>query len=240
MQSLKTLTYSLIIGLTLAGGITFAAWATNVWNPTDDWIQDGSAISAQKIAENFEYLLSLHGNNCTVYNEKIMRFNDGVAEYCNGTDWVLAVAYEWNISDWGVCSSTVNYTHPNADSAFGCAGSGWRNLNVQASGANITLSATDLRADYRWKGSGASATGVIGAGDLTIIYAAGRDSTQLKLSTNKNLYGRCKTYTSWSLLKSSVYTTAQSRTVECNDTYGVVVDDSYCADVKPEVSQSCS
>ncbi len=56
MQKLKTLIFSFIIGITFAGGITFASWATNVWHDPDTWISNGATISAQKIAENFEYL----------------------------------------------------------------------------------------------------------------------------------------------------------------------------------------
>lgn len=56
IQNLKTIIPSLIIGLTLSAGVTFAAWATDVWNPTDNWVADGGVISAQKLAENLEYL----------------------------------------------------------------------------------------------------------------------------------------------------------------------------------------
>jgi hypothetical protein len=66
MKTLKTilsktsyLTLSLALGLFLAAGITFAAWATNQWHDTNDWVHTGQTISAQKIAENFEYLYSM-------------------------------------------------------------------------------------------------------------------------------------------------------------------------------------
>lgn len=43
------------LGILLSAGITFAAWSAH-WNDTSEWIKDGEVISAQKIAENFEYL----------------------------------------------------------------------------------------------------------------------------------------------------------------------------------------
>ena len=109
MQNLKTITLSLVIGIALAGGLTFAAisppWDTDTWHSPSEWISNGATISAQKIAENFEYLLSLHGDSCTASNKMIMRFNEGVTEYCDGVNWVNAVTYAWSTASWSVCSS---------------------------------------------------------------------------------------------------------------------------------------
>ncbi len=52
MRNLKTITLSLIVGITLAGGVTFAA---AVWQGTEG-ITDGSIISASQIKSNFDYL----------------------------------------------------------------------------------------------------------------------------------------------------------------------------------------
>ncbi len=64
MKMLKTilsktsyLALSLVVGIALAAGITFAAW-TATWHDPNDWAQSGKTISAQEIAENFEYLYS--------------------------------------------------------------------------------------------------------------------------------------------------------------------------------------
>ncbi len=56
--SIKNIFLSLIIGLALATGTTFA-WDA-IWQGTN-WIKTGAVISAQKIAENFEYLYSRVG-----------------------------------------------------------------------------------------------------------------------------------------------------------------------------------
>ncbi len=54
-KSLKNISLSFIIGLTLATGITFA-WNA-VWHGTD-WIKPGGVISAQKIGESLEFLFN--------------------------------------------------------------------------------------------------------------------------------------------------------------------------------------
>ena len=52
MQTLKTTLLSIIIGITLAGGITYAAV---IWNGTA-WITNGSIISATSLKQNLDYL----------------------------------------------------------------------------------------------------------------------------------------------------------------------------------------
>ena len=83
-------------------------------------------------------------------------------------------------------------------SSFGCAGSGWRNVKVRASGTSLTISASQMRADYRWKSASYSANAYSG-----IRYAYRRDHTQLKIDSNGDLVGRCKNYTGWSKLLSN-------------------------------------
>lgn len=64
MQNLKTLTLSLIIGVTLAAGVTFAAINTS-------WIQDGATISADSIKDALDDLqnqISAGTSNLTINN----------------------------------------------------------------------------------------------------------------------------------------------------------------------------
>ena len=53
VKILKNLSFSLIIGLTLAAGITFA-WNA-VWHGTD-WVKRGNVIKSKELGETLEYL----------------------------------------------------------------------------------------------------------------------------------------------------------------------------------------
>ncbi len=81
MQNSKILTLSLMIGLALTAGITFA---TATWQNTD-WISDGSAISTSKMKDNFDYLYervsdsdTLADINCTT--GQIAKYSGGAWE----------------------------------------------------------------------------------------------------------------------------------------------------------------
>ncbi len=52
VQNLKTLTISLLLGLILASGITFA---TTIWKGTS-WVISNEPVSAENIKSNFDYL----------------------------------------------------------------------------------------------------------------------------------------------------------------------------------------
>ena len=63
--NIKNWTLSLILGLVLAGGITFA-WNA-VWHGTD-WIDSGKIITAKELAEDLEYLKKRLDDTNTVIN----------------------------------------------------------------------------------------------------------------------------------------------------------------------------
>ena len=75
------------IGLLFAGGITLAA---AIWQGTE-WIQNGAIIDSQKTKDNFDYLYAMQNVShaeCNEHIQGIMRYLDGVAQYCNGTEWL--------------------------------------------------------------------------------------------------------------------------------------------------------
>jgi hypothetical protein len=92
-----------IFGVIFIPQLSYAAWATNIWHDTNTWVSNGAVISAQKVAENFEYLLGLRGSNCTTHNEGRMRFHNQTLEYCADSQWRLAIEYLWNTGEWGGC-----------------------------------------------------------------------------------------------------------------------------------------
>ena len=101
-----------------------------------------------------------------------------------------------------------SYVHPNADSAFGCAGAGWRDLTVVASkdwlnNITVTLSASNLRADYAWANAGFSNTNTIFP--VGIGWGNGRDYIQLRVNSSGTLEGACKSGGSWNTLKTGIF-----------------------------------
>ena len=101
-----------------------------------------------------------------------------------------------------------SYVHPNADSAFGCAGAGWRDLTVVASkdwlnNITVTLSASNLRADYAWANAGFSNTNTIFP--VGIGWANRRDYIQLRVNSSGTLEGACKAGGPWNTLKTGIF-----------------------------------
>lgn len=106
-------------------------------------------------------------------------------------------------------SPAMTYVHPDSSAAFGCAGLGWQGLTVTIkndffSGRTVTLSASNLRADYNWANANFSSS-LTNAFPVSISYANGRDVAQLMVAADGNLYGRCKTYTDWELMHSGLF-----------------------------------
>jgi hypothetical protein len=111
-----------------------------------------------------------------------------------------------------ICASTATktgtYGQSNADSAFGCAGAGWRDLLVTITddfnnGRSYSISASNLRADYVWAGNGFTNSGK--ALPLGIQYANGRDVIQIRITAAGNLEGACKAGGQFYLLKQGVF-----------------------------------
>jgi len=50
-----------------------------------DWITEGASIDAAKVADNFDWLLSLH--SCTANAIGEVRYSGGLIEWCDGVSW---------------------------------------------------------------------------------------------------------------------------------------------------------
>lgn len=113
-------------------------------------------------------------------------------------------------------------TVPDQSSCCQCAGAGWTGLTAytQRSGDTyrLILYASNLRADYGWYGSPVSSTtayyGAPTGLAAEIAYLNGRDEMRLRAETSFNssdgkfyikIYGRCKTYQSFTLIKTQAF-----------------------------------
>ena len=117
-KSLKSIFLSLIIGLTLASGVTFA-WNA-VWHGTD-WIKSGDVIKAKEIAENFEYLYKrtnpLPAENC---NEgDTLKWSGGkfICYNPNGSNDIVNVEVERGYTR-NLTTSGVNLGKPGKDFSY--------------------------------------------------------------------------------------------------------------------------
>lgn len=54
MKNIKSTTLSIVLGLVLAAGITYA-WTAN-WHDPATWVSNGSVIQADKLGESLQYL----------------------------------------------------------------------------------------------------------------------------------------------------------------------------------------
>lgn len=106
-----------------------------------------------------------------------------------------------------VYTSTVN----DADSAFGCAGSGWKGLHTvvitDPISRTVVLTASNLRADYAWSNRGFTVTATDSL-PVGFNFANGRDNIQLQVTTSGQLLGACKTGGSWYVLVDNVFGTS--------------------------------
>lgn len=113
MQNIKVLILSLLIGVTLAASITYAAWSTNTWHDPNSWISNGATISAQKIAENFAYLKARVGSTptCTPVTTLVSVCSYGASSSdCPSSHPVLLSAYNQGSSCGGGGGSKNYYS----------------------------------------------------------------------------------------------------------------------------------
>lgn len=108
-------------------------------------------------------------------------------------------------------TANIGYTYPFG----GCAGTGYsgaylRVTRVNDSTYNLYLYASNMAADYRWKGSAVSSSTNVTMGSnasISIRYAYRRDQTTLLANVafasdgklNIKIYHRCKDYLSYTL-----------------------------------------
>jgi hypothetical protein len=188
-HNIKSTILSLVVGLFLAAGITYAWNAT--WHGTS-WISSGETISAQKVAENFEYLKAqissadsiwaLNGTSAyyTGGNVGVGRSNPTVAlEVGDGTGWEQFVVhgvsgYSTGLNGNQLWSTNgplhVNYGNNNnvLISALGTSKVGIGTLipssRLEVDGHIEADAYCDRNGDNCFSGSGSAQTGSIVAG----------------------------------------------------------------------------
>lgn len=221
----------------------------------------GSAIRDKFFSSNIKKLLKCNNKSAFYRPNHPLADGDGctpplpncavghtlVSVDSNGR-WACHEKTEWYVGSWGACKATggdFTYRHPDRNSSFGCAGVGWRNLKVSSTNGKVTISATNLRADYRWSGRAASATGKLGKKTARIDYAHRRDHTQLEFRPDGYLWGTGKAWrgggcAKWYRLTPKLTAEQKSRTVECRTESGRKMPDSSCSSPKPATVESCS
>ncbi len=89
IKGFKNLSLSLIVGLVLASGLTFA-WNA-VWHGTD-WVQSGKIITPKEIGENFAYLKQeIDGLKNATSNTIPTCAGYGKALQWDGTKWICKI-----------------------------------------------------------------------------------------------------------------------------------------------------
>jgi len=86
MQIFKKIFLFSILVIVLSGSTVFAEWVTTTWNNPNTWISNQATISAQKVAENFEYLKAR--------TNPVINFS--YPPICTGENKVL----QWDSNNW--------------------------------------------------------------------------------------------------------------------------------------------
>jgi hypothetical protein len=126
-------TLTAVIGVVLVAGMVtnvLSAWSA-VWHGTD-WIANGAVLDAQKIAENFEYLLHLRSSVCTEHATGRVRYNNGVLEYCDTSQWITLPPLACSPKDVQTFTNGGVWQKPSCGTTvtvecWGGGGSGWCN-----------------------------------------------------------------------------------------------------------------